>query len=332
MERNNGYKNLTNYFKKLLKRKEIDLDVLEEKNIIKPCIDGASAVFWFKYFGVNVLFKRYKNEFCSYSELISEELAKHLGLKNAQYDLAEFENNKGVISYDFRKQNYEYENIYSILLEYFKKVNPEDVSPYEYVYIDDAKTERIDLYNNLEDIWLALEYYLYNDIKIDNKDVPKHIEKLMIELTDRFCFQIISGNYDMHCANILLEISDDRKDISLAPMFDNEDMFKIADEILYNFHEIPRLAIDQDDFAKEIDSNKMLRKYLFMSSEEFLERLERMMQKINEDTIYHIFQDVEEKISRPIPEDIKKAVAINFDKNISDINNIIAEVKLQKRL
>lgn len=332
MERINGYKNINNYFKKLLRRKEVNLDVLEEKNLIKPCIDGASAVFWFKYFGVNVLFKRYKNEFCCYSELISEELAKYLGFKNAQYDLAEFDNNKGVISFDFRKHNYEYENIYTILLAYFKKVNPEDVSPYEFVYIEDARTERIDLYNNLEDIWSALEYFLYNDSKIDKLEVPKHIEKLMLELTDRFCFQIISGNYDMHCANILLEISNDRKDISLAPIFDNEDMFKIADEILYNFHEIPRLAIDQEDFAPDTDSNKVLRKYLFMSSNMFLDRLENIMRKISEETIYHIFSEVEEKIGRTIPDNFKEAIALRFNKNVNDINEIITEVKTKKAL
>ena len=108
MKRIDGYLDIEQYFKQQLKRESIDLDMLEDKKIIKGEYGGSNCMFWFNYLGVDVLFKVYTTTFGAYSELISEALAKKLELPSAQYDLGTFQGRKGVITYDFKNNEYEY--------------------------------------------------------------------------------------------------------------------------------------------------------------------------------------------------------------------------------
>ena len=165
MKKVNGYIDLEEHFKEITKKDKIDQYYLEDKKIIKPSNTGTSAMFWFKYMDVNILFKAFNNEYSIYSELVSEELATELGLPNALYDMAKFQKYTGVITYDYKKIEYEYINLGRILTFYLENVliNENNKDTYKHKLVDNSDINSLDLLNNLEDIWNALEFYLYNN-------------------------------------------------------------------------------------------------------------------------------------------------------------------------
>ena len=326
MKRVNGYRDLDEYFKRILKRKNIDRDILEAKKVIRQELGGVSSMFWFKYFGVDVLFKCFESEYQVFSELISQELAIHLGFRSAQYDTATFEGRKGVISYNFKKDNYNYIPLFKILDEYEVETlcigeNPNNTYG-DYCLRDYNFHDRDYIITNLEDIWNALEMYFKN---LEN--CSELVGKVMEKITDYFGYQIISGNYDLHASNILVAIAKDNSDADLAPIYDNEDMFQLSEKVKYKFSNTPRLMVARSDLENGYTAIEMLKEYLNVSDGYFIERFKSMINKLNEDTIYELIKNVEERIEIDIPYDIKYSLSQEFNKNLEAINTLIKNKK-----
>lgn len=329
MKKVNGYIDLEEHFKEITKKDKIDQYYLEDKKIIKSSNTGTSAMFWFKYMDVNILFKAFNNEYSIYSELVSEELATELGLPNALYDMAKFQKYTGVITYDYKKIEYEYINLGRILTFYLENVliNENNENTYKHKLVDNSDINSLDLLNNLEDIWNALEFYLYNNKVFDKEIIPSIIPKLMSQLTDYFSFQLISGNYDMHYKNITLAIKKDGSNALLAPLFDNEDMFKLSEDLTYETYETPRLMLEREDLVYKNHKYDILEKYLKISSSEFVDRFFSMIESLNENTIYHLIARVEIKTGVEMPHGIKREISTSFNHNLKEIKKIVEQTK-----
>lgn len=330
MKRVNGYRDLDEYFKRILNRKTINLVILEDKKIIRPEHGGINSVFWFKYFGVNVLFKAYDSDYQIFSELVSEELARLLEIKYAQYDTAKFCDLKGTITYDFRKENYKRIALGDILDYYrdnnnlLKKENFHNT--YGNYYLDSYKIKDQDYaITNLEDIWNAVEFYMYEEDLFDVNIIPELVEKVMIKLTDYFAFQIISGNYDMHSGNISVAIANDYSDVDLYPLYDNEDMFQLSGKFNYEHPNTPRLMLERGNLNNGASAMEMLKDYLSVSDSFFISRFIEKINKINYQTIFDLFDLVEEKIEIEIPKEIKENISNEFNKNLVCIRDVISE-------
>lgn len=317
---------LDDYFKSITK------DSLSNR-IIKPCIAGTCTLFWIALSDKNVIFKKPLYEYNNYSELISEELANHLGLKNAHYDLAIFRGYKGIISYDYRLANHKYVDLYNILKEYIfgnkLLITENKENTYEIFLKDYDILEKFYIVNNLEDIWDAFEYHLKKYGMFDNEIIPNLIEKLMVQLTDYFCYQIISGDFDLHSGNISVAIANDFSDIELAPFFDNEDMFLGSGEIDYTYPGMPRLLVKRSNVVNKIGPYDALKEYLSVSDSFFVKRFLDMIDKLDNQTIIEMIRRVEVKTESNVPEGIKLSLIENFNNNLENINSVSESLNLK---
>ena len=224
--------------------------------------------------------------------------AKDYGLKCADYDLAKFHDEKGVISEDFLKDDETYTSMKSILINYYQ------------IY----KTKR----NNLTDIISALEYK-YRD--------PKLVGKLMNQIVDIFIFDILLANLDRHAENY--GIIENGKDIKVSPVFDNT--YMLADlTLMYGGYS---LGVDEDDdfFSDDYEpDNKYLMKFLRYSSSEYVDLFKSKMWIISEENIEKILNRVEDKIHAKIDETIRNKIKVNFRINLDNINYVLEEVQERK--
>jgi len=335
MKRINGYLDIEQYFKQQLKRKNLDLDMLEDKKIIKGEYGGSNCMFWFNYLGVDVLFKVYTTTFGAYSELISEALAKKLGLPSAQYDLGTFQGRKGVITYDFKNNEYEYLYVGKLLDTFINEkdiinTESEEDTYNEYYLRDYTDLIKNKLKNNFEDIWNALEYYLYNKTNYPKEIIPELVVKVMRQLTDYFSFELISGNYDMHLGNISIGFNKYKPDVLVAPLYDNGDMFKMSGENTYIQPNTPQFVLNRGNIVEGYTSAELLQEYLNISDEEFVNRFKCLINMIDENTLNEIYTYVEEKTSTFIPDDIKETYAKMFYDNLNELKKVLVEYE-QKR-
>ena len=206
--REKGFINLDDYFKNKYEIEEINIEKLDSKNIIRQELGGISLSFWLDFFGYDVLFKDSEGMDKAYIELINEEFIKNIGLKSAHYDLAKFNNKLGVISYNFKKENYVYKDLYSILSEYYSNVILGNEKKYDlpkFKNVDDA-TDKL---NNLDDIWSSFEFYYK-----DNPNKNKIIKNLMHDLVKLFIYDLFMNQSDRHASNFLIcENKNDKSDI-----------------------------------------------------------------------------------------------------------------------
>lgn len=332
MKRINGYLDIEEYFKRQLNRDDINLELLEQKKMIKSEYGGDKCMFWFSYTSVPVLFKVYTTTFSAYSELISEELAKFLGIPTAQYDLAIYQGRKGVISYDFKKRDYDYLYVGKMIdifideTDLLKKESEENTYN-EYYLRDYDILIRDKLKNNLEDIWNALEYYLLNKMNYSKESISVIVEKIMKQLTDYLSFQLISGNYDMHLGNITIGFNKYKEDAVVAPLYDNSDMFKMSGENYYVQTNTPQFTINRGNIAEGKSNTEILEEYLNISDEYFVERFKSFIAKIDENAINEIYDHIEEKTTIPIPDYIKESYLEQFYNNINKLKDVVEQQK-----
>ena len=229
------------------------------------CIDKNNEIYFFKVLTVGN----------PYSELLAEELLKDLGLPHAEYDLAIYGKNKGVITKNFRKKSKKYITGEVILKDYLRSLGMD--------------TEEIALsdFNNLETIWNALEYRYRN-----NPNKVMIVERLMNQLVNLFIFDIMIENFDRYYKNYQIEEGED--DINLAPIFDNE-------TIGSNYRKVS-LRVNND--RNSDNSYDELSNFISMSKFETRDLLKEKMEIISGENIDQALYKIERKTGYPIPDGI----------------------------
>lgn len=291
MKRIDGYLAIDSNTKIVKEQKEVT-----GKSIYYLEIDGEILVF--------------KPSIYEYNELFTSMCAKELGLDALEYDLALYKGFRGVISKNYKKDGAIYIEGIDILEKFYAE-NKELLdnlgisNPNNTEYQDEINMSRI---NNLEIIWLALEYY-YKDYNLD-------IKTLMDKLVDLFIFCLLSNDSDKHSANWQLE--EYNNNVSLVPIYDNERAFFFADEPLL-------LHVSTNDF-KGNPYDKMLNEFLNISSREYIDRfLELYNILYSENKFDEIIEKIENKIGTKIPKYILNRLENSYYVIKSSIEQILEE-------
>lgn len=238
----------------------------------------------FKYEGKKYHYKERTN-YDIFNELIAHKIAERLNIPSAPCYYTTYNGETGVSSLMFDTANY---------------------TPMSDIMIDIYGTDDL-RYNNLSDIWNALEK------KYGLKNTPR----LMDELVNIFLFDVVIGNGDRHNEN--LGIIADKDGIRFAPLFDHEYML-FGDSINYGFYQ---LGVHDDDITNKL--------YVFLleSDSSYLERLKSMMNKINDDVLAQIIKEIKDE-GVNIPDDYINELFEKFNDNRQMIEMTIENLKFTK--
>lgn len=265
-------------------------------SFIRPLryLSKEQTVFFFKHNDIGYIYKNSKFDTSIYNELVAEELAKDFDIPCAQYDLAIFDDEVGVISKYFIEKNQ---------TSYSMEILTRQAIKAGYINFNGSEIKL----NNLEDIWNILEFkYKENEI----------VQKLMNQLVDIFLFDVLIANIDRHNENLI--IVEDKDDIKFSKLFDNEGM--LADNTIKNGEYF--LGVDREDMYSEIDGDKnIFYKFLKTSDKMYEEKFRDKLWIISDENIESVLNRVEEKIKAQIPYNIKKDIKNGFRQNLKMIND-----------
>ena len=135
--------------------------------ILDDLVDSRTTAFnsfKFEYNGQEYFYKRSDLPDTVYNELVGEELAKDFGIRHAEYDLASYHENIGVISKNFIKKDEIFCTASDLLDDIIKKENKYPLTQ-------------------------------FNNLKLYKKILPESVFKDLLRL---FVFDVISGNNDRH--------------------------------------------------------------------------------------------------------------------------------------
>ena len=250
----------------------------------------AEDVYSFTYNNEKYYYK-YSQIFSPYSELIGECLLDDLNIPHVSYDLATLCGRNGVVSKDFTKDNAKYVSGLEILENY-----------------TNTRGVQISIFNNLEDIWNALDLYFK-----DNRNKDEIVAKLMNNITDLFMFDMLVSNNDRNVTNWGIEIDGDN--INLSKIYDNQ-------RIGYNYKNNPVLDMN---VSKENDDSlyENLEYFLNISDSSYREKLNGMMWIISEENILDVFRRIELKTDTKMPDTVKNSYLDFFNKHRDKITEVV---------
>lgn len=218
-------------------------------------------------------FYKYKYNSIAYNELVAGELLEDFDLPHIEYDLAIFNGCKGVISKNYKDNN-------------FKYISGEDIL--NKFWIDDLYVEQ---HNNLDDIWDALEYRYRN-----HQNKREIISNLMNKIVKLYIFDIIACQSDRHSLN--WEIMENDNNIDLAPIYDNEKILSTSGRNSF-------ISLTTEQYFNEIIF-KSIENFQKVSAENYVELLKQNLCLISDENLNSIFERIENKTGYPMPDNYKK--------------------------
>ena len=200
-------------------------------------------VYFFNIDDIDYVFKPTEYR---YNELFASICAKEIGIDALEYDLAIYKGKKGVISKNYKKDGAKYISGKEILNNFYSDNKK---------FLKDLDSS-INIYktNNLEHIWLALEYYY--------KDYKNNIPDIMNSIVDLYMFSLLINDSDKHYSN--WEVEEYNNNIKLVPIYDNERAFMFGDESL-------SLNVSSDNFY-ENPYDSSLKTFLSISDKYYVDR------------------------------------------------------------
>ncbi len=257
----------------------INLDFIDKHLIQEPTYGSRKNKKWFEHGGEQYLFKPNKNAGEDIKEVINEELAKMLGINNAEYDLGVYKGKKGVISKNFIPNKSIYLTGLLAIIEY-KLGFSNDLYTYYQTQIkadsdDDIIEETIDelLRRHILDIFTA-----QRDRNIDNTSFFKTNRGL-----------VLAPRYDS--AGSFLSISKRNKMVEFLTARNKSELLIKYGGIRTKFRILPGSAKD-DSIEEYFDSlfseelPQLLRKRM-LSLDDYISQAE----KIDLDDIYYILSN-----------------------------------------
>lgn len=282
MKRSNGYK-------------EFDLNYsyleLVSRGIIS-LIDRNKTSFYLNQFK---LF--FKDEDNCYLELVGYKIANYLGIRSVSYDLARIVFNdrviNGVVSEDFREEDYNIVNFNTIFNDYMEEV-PE---------------ENIGNEMNLEFIYKVLNYRYRN---YNNSQFIVH--KIMDELINYFMLDMLIGNYDNGKYNY--EIMENDRDAKNCPYYDfgNSFVFKKT-----------RFTVSDSDNYDIYDN---LLEFLFKYDCSYVCRFIDMFNKLSPSKLEEIFVEIENDIDYKLDVNFKNILFLAYSRHYEKISDILIKNKM----
>ena len=226
------------------------------------------------------------------NELVAAEIAKDFGIPSVSYDYARFDFNA-------------FYNGECVISESAFKEND------KFYYLREITGDNV----TLEDIWNALENK-YRDLDV--------VSILMDEIVNVFLFDILIANDDRHGDNFC--IVENEKGVHVAPLFDNE--YLLCDN-----------SIDFQYYAMKVDSGNTyyrfvtqnLDRFLQISDERYLERLQSKLWIISSENLDSIFARIKMKTGLSLSEDYQEETKKGFEKNYNMIKDAIQRVNGKRK-
>lgn len=182
------------------------------------------------------------------NELLCQELCKQVGIRCAEYELAEIDGLKGLITYDFVGKN---------------KLVP----LYKFVSIKRGFA------CNLLDCANAIDVYMENGYKIDKKQAVIDLYKLIV-------FDTLTLQTDRHENNVNFLFEKGKK-ISVATLFDNE--FAFCGESILKWLELERR---KDMTFSDILSEHVLESKIFTFDDEYVINTKKLYNNLKNIAFY----------------------------------------------
>ena len=255
----------------------IILDDLVDSRNIRNCH------FKFNYNGQEYYYKRSDLPDMVYNELVGEELAKDFGIRHAEYDLASYHGNLGVISKNFIKKDEIFCTASDLLDDMIRK---EDKYPLTQ----------------------------FNNLKLYKKILPESVFKDVLRL---FVFDVICANNDRHDENFGFVFNRKTGDMRLAPIYDNENIMSLDAIYEGRYH----LGVDEKDHDR-FDINYQYMRFSdddmivkFVEKYGKMEYIRRKLSILSKKNIDSIIERVEDKIEDEIPRVIKSDINCKLTTN-----------------
>lgn len=265
---------------------------------------------WMSLEGTNVLLRTelFKDDeekkFCTYAELIFEELAKQVDFPCAHYDLIEYKSKKGVLSRDVRNgANEEFYTLADII------GNPNE----------DLGSSSVP--TNFEDVILGIKELLKKNelYKEDVLELSKDFAKMLI--LDTFCMS--TDRHIENCGVIIEPSESGKKHIRFAPVFDNECSLML-DIPIYELEELsksdvrlnrrqdvqePLIALSEENSYDDMSSWQNMIEFL-SEKDEFLDFATLCSEKLD---ISKAIEEVEHRTGAKIPTLAKDIATRSFE-------------------
>ena len=203
------------------------------------------------------------------------------------------------------------------------------------------------LTNNLYDLWSIIEIYsTMFKLKLD-------IEGFMNDLINMFIFDILTSHGDRHADNWSVIIDKNTNEIKLASAYDNSGIFclnrkngvpiiyeraiKLMDEKLSEPKRVritemlaqsinsgaPGLKVEMNDVKNREKKENLIAKFINHSSDEILIKLEEIINKIDENAIENMFQNIEFKTKKEVPREVTLVVKTILQYNLNEIRGLL---------
>ena len=228
----------------------------------------------------------------------------------------------------------------NVLFDYCKDL--EEIYPDNFVQMKNG----IITSNNLYDIWSAVEIYC----KMSGYTVDT--ESFMSNLTDMFVFDLITNQGDRHADNWGIVIDKETNTIRLASLYDNSGAFALnREKAILNIadfaerlkiekrpgkakgiyskmkqtieHSFSGMKIYATDVLERKKNTSLIESYLHESSDEFIKRLEEVLELITNDNIDLIFCEIQTKTGQPVPDIVKNVTRQILMFNKDKINEML---------
>ena len=189
---------------------------------------------------------------------------------------------------------------------------------------------------------------------MENKDKLKlDIEGFMNDLINMFIFDILTSHGDRHADNWSVIIDKNTNEIKLASAYDNSGIFclnrkngvpiiyeraiKLMDEKLSEPKKIrvtemlaqsinsgaPGLKVEMNDVKNREKKENLIAKFINHSSDEILIKLEEIINRIDENAIENMFQNIEFKTKKEVPREVKLVVKTILQYNLNEIRGLL---------
>lgn len=279
MKRNKGYLQL-NFNSKY--NQLVNLDIIKplKRNKISFYIDSLKFFF--------------KEENNGYLELIGSKIAKLLNINSVNYDMLEFITDdvsyKGVISEDFRIDNYQLVSIDTIIDDYLIDSN-------EQIMFNEM---------NLGLLFRAISNRYRN---YDNSNTI--ISTLMDNFKRYFLFDILIGNIDNGKYNY--ELLESNCDAKTTPYFDYEQIFK--------FSSTRFTASDSGNY----DVYDNLLEFLLKETDYIL-IFKEMYSKLTPKKMEEIISEIEKEIGSKMSDNEKNIIFLSYSRHYQNLGDVLDKV------
>ena len=161
---------------------------------------------------------------------------------------------------------------------------------------------------------------VYKDVQ-ENEKYEEIVKKLMDQLVEIFCFDLLTINNDRNPNNLIIAESKDLTNISFAPIFDNS--------LSLNYSKTSRMGVEID--WQEYDHFTLLDKFLNSSSIEYLDKFKIMYEKFDISLLKSAIIATEQQINGNLPNKIKEQLIHNFWENRAKFGNVLENYKNKER-